>query len=175
MVLALGGVHVRPFGQRRHGPDRQPARQEHFVHRSAVTSEDRDADGQSERHTGLSRRCVHVGGPVETARGFVLHSADYADGTTTLEIDSGICLTATVDIVRAMAQGHRAGAALLALGYASWSAGQLETELQSNAWLHCQPDDELVFGGDLTPKHERAHGEARHRSGASSATPGTRK
>jgi putative transcriptional regulator len=104
----------------------------------------------------VSKRAVHVGGPVETARGFVLHSADYADGTTTLTIDNGICLTATVDIVRAMARGKGPTQSLLALGYASWGAGQLETELQSNTWLHVAPDDDLLFGDDLGAKHARA-------------------
>lgn len=108
---------------------------------------------------GASRamqRCVHLGGPVETARGFVLHSDDYADGSTTLVVDDGICLTATVEIVRAMARGSGPEKALLALGYASWSAGQLEQELQSNTWLHCPADADLVFGADLDEKHRRA-------------------
>jgi putative transcriptional regulator len=101
-------------------------------------------------------RKVLVGGPVETARGFVLHSADYADGTTTLVVDSGICLTATVDIVRAMAKGSGPQRSLLALGYSSWGAGQLETELQSNAWLHCPADLDLIFDADLGSKYDRA-------------------
>jgi putative transcriptional regulator len=104
----------------------------------------------------LEKQCVHVGGPVETARGFVLHSADYADGTTTLVIDSNICLTATVDIVRAMAKGSGPERSLLALGYASWGAGQLETEMQSNSWLHCTADLDLIFDKDLTSKYGRA-------------------
>jgi putative transcriptional regulator len=104
----------------------------------------------------LTGRCVHVGGPVETARGFVLHSSDYADGTTTLVIDSSICLTATVDIVRAMARGSGPSRSLLALGYASWGAGQLETEFQSNAWLHCAADADLIFDENLPLKYDRA-------------------
>jgi putative transcriptional regulator len=109
------------------------------------------------RGTGpVAGRSVLVGGPVETARGFVLHSSDYADGTTTLVIDSGICLTATVDIVRAMARGNGPERSLLALGYASWGAGQLESELQSNAWLHCPADLDLIFDADLTSKYGRA-------------------
>lgn len=104
----------------------------------------------------IERRSVLVGGPVETARGFVLHSSDYADGTTTLVIDSGICLTATVDIVKAMARGTGPERSLLALGYASWGAGQLETEMQSNAWLHCPADLDLIFDADLTSKYDRA-------------------
>jgi putative transcriptional regulator len=99
---------------------------------------------------------VHIGGPVETARGFVLHSNDYADGTTTLTIDKGICLTATVDIVRAIARGRGPSQSILALGYASWSAGQLDGEFKSNDWLHCPADPELIFAPDLGTKYERA-------------------
>lgn len=112
--------------------------------------------GQRAIGTRAEKRSVLVGGPVETARGFVLHSSDYADGTTTLVIDSGICLTATVDIVRAMARGTGPERSLLALGYASWGAGQLESELQSNAWLHCPADLDLIFDADLTSKYDRA-------------------
>lgn len=104
----------------------------------------------------MSKRAVHVGGPVETARGFVLHSSDYADKSTTLVVANGICLTATVDIVRAMARGNGPAQSLLALGYASWGAGQLESELHSNTWLHVAPDDDLLFGADLGGKHGRA-------------------
>jgi putative transcriptional regulator len=104
----------------------------------------------------MADRCIHVGGPVETARGFVLHSSDYADGTTTLVIDTDISLTATVDIVRAMARGSGPTRSLLALGYASWGAGQLETEFQANAWLHCAADTDLIFDADLSHKYDRA-------------------
>lgn len=99
---------------------------------------------------------VHVGGPVETARGFVLHTSDYADGTTTLAIDEGICLTATVDVVRAIARGRGPSQSILALGYASWGAGQLETEFKSNDWLNCPADSEIIFASDLSTKYERA-------------------
>jgi putative transcriptional regulator len=99
---------------------------------------------------------VHMGGPVETARGFVLHTNDYADGTTTLTIDKGVCLTATVDIVRAIARGRGPTRSILALGYASWSAGQLEGEFKSNDWLHCPADPDLIFAPDLASKYERA-------------------
>jgi putative transcriptional regulator len=99
---------------------------------------------------------VHVGGPVETARGFVLHTDDYADGTTTLSIDSGICLTATVDIVRAIARGRGPTRSILALGYASWGAGQLDTEFKSNDWLHCPADPDIIFDPNLSTKYEKA-------------------
>jgi putative transcriptional regulator len=104
----------------------------------------------------VSERCVHAGGPVETARGFVLHTADYVDGTTTLAIGKDICLTATVDIVRAIAQGVGPTQSLLALGYASWGSGQLEAEFQANGWLHCAADADLVFAPKLKDKYDLA-------------------
>ncbi|WP_259780973.1 YqgE/AlgH family protein [Aestuariispira ectoiniformans] len=98
---------------------------------------------------------VHFGGPVESGRGFVLHSPDYSrDGTVLM--DSGVGLTATVDILRDISQGFGPRESLLALGYAGWGPGQLDGEIQENAWLHCQPDEELVFDHDLGSKWQRA-------------------
>lgn len=96
------------------------------------------------------------GGPVETGRGFVLHSADFFIENSTLPIDDGICLTATLDILKAIARGDGPASALLALGYAGWAPGQLETEIQENGWLHCTADPELIFGGDTETKYEKA-------------------
>ncbi|NVO17873.1 MAG: YqgE/AlgH family protein [Rhodoplanes sp.] len=96
------------------------------------------------------------GGPVETGRGFVLHSADFFIENSTLPIDDGICLTATLDILKAIARGDGPLSAVLALGYAGWAPGQLETEIQSNGWLHCTADPDLVFGADTDIKYERA-------------------
>ena len=96
------------------------------------------------------------GGPVETGRGFVLHSADFFIENSTLPIDDGICLTATLDILKAIARGDGPASALLALGYAGWAPGQLETEIQENGWLHCTADPELIFGPDTDGKYERA-------------------
>lgn len=104
----------------------------------------------------LAVRPVHVGGPVETGRGFVLHSADYQTSDSTLQIDSKVCLTATVDILKAIAAGAGPHQSILALGYASWAAGQLEDELAANGWLTCPSDPELVFSPDLTQKYTRA-------------------
>lgn len=101
---------------------------------------------------------VLVGGPVEQARGFVLHSADYITETSTLAIDEGICLTATVDIVRAIARGVGPKRSLLALGYASWRAGQLESEIQANGWLNCTADADIIFEPDLALKYQLAMG-----------------
>jgi putative transcriptional regulator len=99
---------------------------------------------------------VLKGGPVETGRGFVLHSADFFIENSTLPIDDGICLTATVDILRAIARGNGPESALLALGYAGWAPGQLETEIQENGWLHCPADPDLIFGVDTDGKYEMA-------------------
>jgi len=99
---------------------------------------------------------VLKGGPVETGRGFVLHSADFYIENSTLPIDEGICLTATLDILKAIARGNGPESAVLALGYAGWGAGQLENEIQENGWLHCAPDSDLIFGTDTDGKYEKA-------------------
>lgn len=96
------------------------------------------------------------GGPVETKRGFVLHSSDFFLESATLPIDNGICLTATLDILRAIAIGSGPENAVLALGYAGWAAGQLENEIQSNGWLHCDADHDLLFDGITETKYSRA-------------------
>jgi len=98
---------------------------------------------------------VMKGGPVDTGRGFVLHSSDFFIENSTLPIDDGICLTATIDILKAIANGSGPSNAILALGYAGWAPGQLETEIQNNGWLHCSADAELVFGAP-EQKYERA-------------------
>jgi putative transcriptional regulator len=99
---------------------------------------------------------VLKGGPVETQRGFVLHSSDYHVEDTTMPIDKSVSLTATVDILRAIAQGAGPYQAVLALGYAGWSPGQLDKEIQQNGWLSCEADADLVFGADLESKYGRA-------------------
>jgi len=99
---------------------------------------------------------VLKGGPVETGRGFVLHSADFFIENSTLPIDDGICLTATLDILKAIARGKGPESAVLALGYAGWAPGQLESEIQENGWLHCSADPELIFGADIDAKYAKA-------------------
>ena len=99
---------------------------------------------------------VLKGGPVETGRGFVLHSSDFYIKDATLKIDDGICLTATVDILKAIARGAGPKHAILALGYAHWAPQQLENEIQHNGWLHCDADPDLIFGGDIEEKYLRA-------------------
>jgi len=105
---------------------------------------------------GAEEMKVLRGGPVETGRGFVLHSSDFFIKDSTLPIDEDISLTATLDILKAIAKGSGPKRAVLALGYAGWGPGQLENELQHNGWLHCPADPELVFGGDVDRKYEQA-------------------
>jgi putative transcriptional regulator len=106
--------------------------------------------------TGLHAMAVHLGGPVETGRGFVLHSADYFKAESTLPIDESVCLTATIDILRDIAKGTGPDKALLALGYAGWAPGQLENEIHANGWLNCDADAELIFGTDIEGKYTLA-------------------
>jgi putative transcriptional regulator len=112
--------------------------------------------GNGEDKPDLADIDVHVGGPVEMGRGFVLHSSDYYVAESTLPIDEGVSLTATIDILKAIAGGKGPGKAILALGYAGWRPGQLENEIQANGWLHCPADLDLLFDRDLDQKYERA-------------------
>ncbi len=96
------------------------------------------------------------GGPVDRGRGFVLHSPEYDVGEATLAIDEGVSLTATIDILKAIAAGNGPRKAVLALGYAGWSSGQLESEIQRNDWLNCDADDELLFDENHDTKYDRA-------------------
>lgn len=98
---------------------------------------------------------IHFGGPVETGRGFVLHSPDYKQEGT-LQVADEVSLTATVDILRAIATGQGPRRHLLALGYAGWGPGQLDGEIRANGWLHVDPDEALLFDRNLNSKWERA-------------------
>lgn len=113
---------------------------DHERHRIAET-----ARGMTVRH----------GGPVETTRGFVLHTSDYAIDHATLPIDEALSLTTTLEVLRAIADGRGPAKAILALGYAGWGPGQLESEIQANGWLHCPSDMETIFGCELDDMYGR--------------------
>jgi putative transcriptional regulator len=98
---------------------------------------------------------IHFGGPVEASRGFVLHSDEYLQDAT-LEVDDGVALTATVDVLKAIARGNGPRQSLLALGYAGWGPGQLDDEIRANGWLQAPADADLIFGSDQTVKWEQS-------------------
>ena len=98
---------------------------------------------------------VHFGGPVESGRGFVLHSDDYVQEST-LVIRDGVALTATVEVLRDIAEGNGPARSLLALGYAGWAPGQLDSEIRANGWLNVTADENLIFGGKLDNKWSKA-------------------
>ncbi len=98
-----------------------------------------------------------AGGPVENSRGFVLHSADWT-GDGSLAVDEGIVLTASLDVLKVIADGSGPRHALLALGHATWAPGQLEEEIQQNAWLSAPSSDKILFGADHESKWRRALG-----------------
>lgn len=98
---------------------------------------------------------VHFGGPVETGRGFVLHTADYLrEGT--MRIDDHIGMSATIEILQALAAGGGPQRAMMALGYTGWGAGQLDAEMQGNGWLVAPADDDILFDRDTDTKWDRA-------------------
>jgi putative transcriptional regulator len=111
------------------------------------------------------------GGPVENARGFVLHTADWT-GEGSLRVDDGLALTASLDILKAIAGGGGPRAGLLALGYAGWGPGQLDNELTHNAWLFGPADEGLVFGEDHETKWRRAMAKLRIDPGSLSGAAG---
>lgn len=88
---------------------------------------------------------VHFGGPVENVRGFVLHSADYGDAASTMKVSDKFGMTASLDILKDIAEGHGPAEAILALGYSGWGPGQLESEIKANGWLTCAANSEIVF------------------------------
>lgn len=117
-----------------------------------VSRKDLFAQLQIDTDQSLAQDWIHYGGPVETGRGFVLHSADYHVEEATLEVDEAISMTATIDILRSIASGDGPRNTLIALGYSGWGEGQLEAELRANGWLICDADEQIVFGRDNDAK-----------------------
>tara|TARA_R110002110_G_scaffold117021_14_gene289208 strand:- start:1007 stop:1576 length:570 start_codon:yes stop_codon:yes gene_type:complete len=101
---------------------------------------------------------VHIGGPVETGRGFVLHTGEYRSSMQTLDVDGDktgdFALTATLDVLEDIGAGKGPERAQLMLGYAGWGPGQLENEIAQNGWLTCDATPEMVF--DLPDKDKWA-------------------
>lgn len=92
----------------------------------------------------LSKRPVFQGGPVQTDRGFVIHEPS-GDWESTLKLEGGLGVTTSRDVLAALACGQGPGRTFVALGYAGWGAGQLETELAANSWLSTPADKRIIF------------------------------
>ena len=98
------------------------------------------------------------GGPVETSRGFVLHSVPVEPIEGSVTAGDEIRLSATIDILKAIARGQGPDEAIFALGYAGWASGQLESEIQDNGWMICPLDREILFDQEFDSKYVRALG-----------------
>ncbi|CAO3374022.1 putative transcriptional regulator [Azospirillum brasilense] len=121
----------------------------------SVTFEDLLEQLEIEIQEPVANMPVHYGGPVESGRGFVLHSTDYVrDGT--LVVDDEVALTATIDILRAISEDRGPRRNILLLGYAGWGPGQLDAEIQANGWLNVPCDETLLFDPELDTKWERS-------------------
>lgn len=99
---------------------------------------------------------VHQGGPVDTGRGFVLHTSDFHLDASTLPISEELSLTATIEILKAIAEGRGPEHSLLTLGYAGWAPGQLESEIQANGWLTTDSDPDIIFSAADGDRYRRA-------------------
>ena len=104
----------------------------------------------------VKNRQVLRGGPVQTSRGFVLHSPDYFRAGNSYVVNDEICLTATLDILKAVAFEQSPAESLFALGYCGWSPGQLEAELQGNGWLTVPYSRELLFELPIERRYDAA-------------------
>lgn len=99
---------------------------------------------------------IVVGGPVETGRGFVLHTADYERAESSINISEDLCLSTTMDVLKSIADGHGPSHALLALGYCGWEPGQLEGEISDNGWLTTPASSELIFSTPMDKRYTQA-------------------
>ena len=99
---------------------------------------------------------VLSGGPVDTNRGFVLHSPDFKNVKNSMQLSDTLMMTSTKDVLESLVADHAPDRAVLAVGYAGWSDGQLEDELQNNCWLVVDSDEALIFDTDFDGKWTKA-------------------
>lgn len=100
----------------------------------------------------IANQEIYVGGPVEPGRGFVIHTPEFQSDST-LSISDNVRLTATLEVLRAIATGKGPQKVIMALGYSGWSAGQLEDEISSNGWLTVDADEAILFNKDHKRKY----------------------
>lgn len=105
---------------------------------------------------GAKHARVHFGGPVESGRGFVLHSTDYGSSEGTMKVRQDYAMTATLDVLEDISAGRGPARAILALGYAGWGPGQLEDEIGQNGWLTAEASDEVIFTANNPSKWDLA-------------------
>jgi putative transcriptional regulator len=114
--------------------------------------DEREKQIHAKRANGIN---VYNGGPVEQGRGFILHSDDYAIEQTEA-IDDGVALTGTLDALKALSANEGPRLYLTVLGYASWSAGQLDSEIAANVWLTCHASQSIIFNRNVEAKYNLA-------------------
>ena len=98
---------------------------------------------------------IYIGGPVQLEQGFILHT-EAGKWQKSIEVSSGIHLTSSIDILRAIADGNGPPDYLVMLGFSGWSCGQLESELQENAWLTSSANTDLLFHQNADDKWQIA-------------------
>jgi len=103
----------------------------------------------------VNQKKLSVGGPVEPGRGFVLHSSEFV-GPSTMKVANGVSLTATLEILRAIATGKGPEKYMIILGYSGWSAGQLEAEIRQNGWLSVDADNSIIFDTGIEKKYDQS-------------------
>lgn len=122
-----------------------------FLKQLEIVSEEEHENVQEIVHQAQ----LSVGGPVEPGRGFVLHSSEFTSSST-INVDEGVSLTATLEILRAIATGKGPEKYMMILGYSGWSAGQLEAEILQNGWLSVKADHSIIFDCQLEKKYDQS-------------------